>query len=83
MTNDRKNWEEDFRMIGEGSVRFIATREEVKAFITTLLKDQKEEVRETIEALTIDAEDEHSPYWKLGAARMKKTILDSLQDPIT
>ena len=38
------NWREQFRKIGEGSVRFIATREEVENLIESLLAKQKKEL---------------------------------------
>lgn len=33
MNNEENNWKEEFRSIGSGSVRFVATREEVISFI--------------------------------------------------
>lgn len=51
-------WREQFRKIGDGSVRFIATRQEVTDFIEALLLQQrtalKQEMVNEIEGLTVD-----------------------------
>jgi len=49
MTNN--NWEEEFRSIGEGSVRFMATRQEVKQFISNLLTKKDQEHKEELEMI--------------------------------
>lgn len=43
-----EDWEHRFRQIGEGSVRFIATREEVRDFIRTVREEAKRGVIEKI-----------------------------------
>jgi len=49
MTNN--NWEEEFRAIGEGSVRFMATRQEVKQFISNLLTKKDQEHKAELEMI--------------------------------
>lgn len=49
MTNN--NWEEEFRSIGEGSVRFMATRQEVKQFISNLLTKKDQEHKAELEMI--------------------------------
>ena len=39
----KEQWKEQFRNIGDGSVRFIATREEIEDFISRLLEEQRKE----------------------------------------
>jgi len=57
MTNN--NWEEEFRSIGEGSVRFMATRQEVKQFISNLLTKKDQEHKEELEMIKREIEKKH------------------------
>ncbi|HRF69815.1 MAG TPA: hypothetical protein PKV66_00125 [Candidatus Pelethenecus sp.] len=41
---------EEFEKIGEGRVRFVATRQEVRDFISTALEQRDEEWRELLES---------------------------------
>ena len=37
-----QEWKKEFRKVGDGSVRFIATRQEVEDFVESLLKEERE-----------------------------------------
>lgn len=65
---------------------YISAKEDFRKFLTTQtqaayergLQDGKARIRKVIEETLIDINDEHTPYWKLGAARFKKTILSAI-----
>lgn len=77
MTNDRKNWEEWVRTLANSTNPRDTDLLVVK--IGLLFKDQKEEVREKI--LSILDDGEIVDQWDFK--RELKSLLSSLQDPIT
>lgn len=68
-------WENEFRKIGDGSVRFMATRQEVIDFIRNLLTQKESEVYGLLEELRIRYDNERN--WD------KCDVIDDLKQKLT
>lgn len=85
-TPDKEREPQGWEELAESTVRAVknaySDADAVKMVLTNfdyLLASSRSRLIEEVEKIVIDPENEHTPYYQLGAARMKHTVLATLR----